>query len=538
MKRVITVLLSAILILNTFGFYAAAAMDWDERQAAFAAYLETLPITVCINGDNVDFGDAQPRMIDDRNMVPMRALFEAMGAKVDFDQQQNNVTVTRGDTTLRFAPEGNVIQKTEGPSQQELECDVPFSMLDDRVYAPARFACQALGAVVDWDNDSRRVLVLDKGSFQNSIKDAAPAFYAFLDMPIFKVADSSVSHNQKVSVVLKGIDKENLDSQYDLTLSEYIDIRDGKVQANATMDLEIDALFEFFSYAAAILQVDMEKLNDVTLDVLMDDTAIYVKTNLWKAFKTSPINKNRGEAVWFRFELPENSPIAAMLNDEESSLLDLLNGLLFPSWDNDDWYDSVRNRMSNARFISTLIKHCATNEFFVFNRTDNANYSISWNPTTASFTNAVKEHRAWLKPFLFNPGLYYYFDWETDTFDLNKKPNMELTPEELQGIDDFTHQISIDFAVQDAAISLFNMDYTMTRANYKDGWNVLFKFEADSKDEPVRNSMPIVMPDSKSVIDFDDLYDLMLFPSAALENNLLKIFDRYAYDYYYFSYEN
>lgn len=538
MKKIFILVISIMLSITTTNIGVVEALTWQERETIFNEFLGSLPITACINGDYVDFGEAQPQLINGRNMVPMRALFEAMGAEVNYDEVTGKVSVNRDDISLWFMLEDTVMHKSDANGEQNLECDVPFTVIDGSVFAPARFACEALGGYVSWDNNNRRIMVLDKWLFKQNIKTVAPAFYEFLDMPIFKLADSSVSHNQQITFLLEGVDKENMDSRYDVTMSEYINIKDGKVKANIEMDLEINALFDFYSYVSSILKVDTAKLKDVKFDILMDDSAIYVKTNVLKAFEISPINKDMAENIWFKFETSQDNPLVYMINDETKSLFDLLSAAIFPPENGyGEYYYGLKNKIQNAKFISTLIKNSVNDSYFAFDKTDNANFSVAWNPSSDSFGNAFREYREWQKPFQFSHNQYFYFDYQTDTFNFDKKPNMSLTEYEADGITDCTHQINIAFNVDNSTISLFDMNYKLLRENYNDGWNVIFKFAAGSTDEPQKALEPIVMPDSKNVIDFDTIYELMFFPYRGIGNNLLGIFDNYTYNSSYYSYE-
>lgn len=45
-------------------------------------------ITVCLNGTPLEF-DVPPQLINDRTMVPMRKIFEALGAAVDWNGEKS-----------------------------------------------------------------------------------------------------------------------------------------------------------------------------------------------------------------------------------------------------------------------------------------------------------------------------------------------------------------------------------------------------------------------------------------------------------------
>ena len=56
-------------------------------------------ITVLLDGEEVVFSDQSPVLVDDRTLVPMRAIFEAMGAVVFWDKYDDSVVAVK-DTDM------------------------------------------------------------------------------------------------------------------------------------------------------------------------------------------------------------------------------------------------------------------------------------------------------------------------------------------------------------------------------------------------------------------------------------------------------
>ena len=52
------------------------------------------PIKLIVNGQEIAFPDAPPQIINGRTMVPARPLAEALGAKVDWDNETRTVVVS------------------------------------------------------------------------------------------------------------------------------------------------------------------------------------------------------------------------------------------------------------------------------------------------------------------------------------------------------------------------------------------------------------------------------------------------------------
>ena len=59
-------------------------------------------IQVTLNDQPLSFSDAQPLMRNDRTFVPFRAIFEAMGATVSWDNTTRTVTAKRSDRTVKL----------------------------------------------------------------------------------------------------------------------------------------------------------------------------------------------------------------------------------------------------------------------------------------------------------------------------------------------------------------------------------------------------------------------------------------------------
>lgn len=66
----------------------------------FAAPVLAAP-TVDLDGKQLSF-DVQPTIENGRTLVPLRAIFEAMGANVDWNQSTQTATATKDGTTVKL----------------------------------------------------------------------------------------------------------------------------------------------------------------------------------------------------------------------------------------------------------------------------------------------------------------------------------------------------------------------------------------------------------------------------------------------------
>ncbi len=111
-------------------------------------------ITVTLNGDEIAF-DQPPVIVNDRTLVPLRAIFEALGAEVDWDGDTRTVTATKADTQIKMT-----ISKSEMLKNSEsITLDVPPQIVNDRTLVPVRAIAESFDCDVDWNGDTRTVII-------------------------------------------------------------------------------------------------------------------------------------------------------------------------------------------------------------------------------------------------------------------------------------------------------------------------------------------------------------------------------------------
>ncbi len=152
MKKTVVALVLVIMTL-----FAGTAFAVDEIAETAPAQKE---IDVFVNGKALEM-DVAPVIVNDRTMVPMRAIFEALGARVNWIDTDRLIVATEGDTIIimQIENEKMIIDKAvEGEKKTVILDSVPFIM-NDRTLVPARAVSEALEANVAWDADTRTVTV-------------------------------------------------------------------------------------------------------------------------------------------------------------------------------------------------------------------------------------------------------------------------------------------------------------------------------------------------------------------------------------------
>ncbi len=129
----------------------------NTLQVDFSDRMPTGKIRVEINGKAVVF-DTEPTTINDRTMVPMRKIFEILGAQIAWEDSTQTVTATQNGTTIVLTIGSDTAQL----NGEAIQLDAAPTVVDDRTLVPVRFIAQSLGATVDWDEASSTVIITTK----------------------------------------------------------------------------------------------------------------------------------------------------------------------------------------------------------------------------------------------------------------------------------------------------------------------------------------------------------------------------------------
>ena len=111
-------------------------------------------IDVFVDGNELAF-DVPPQVTDGRTLVPLRAIFEALGAEVSWNADTQTVTGTKGGTTV-VLPIGSTTPTVNGLA---VTIDVAGSVVDGRTLVPLRFVAESFGVTVNWDAVARLITI-------------------------------------------------------------------------------------------------------------------------------------------------------------------------------------------------------------------------------------------------------------------------------------------------------------------------------------------------------------------------------------------
>lgn len=111
-------------------------------------------ISVMLNGEYLAF-DQPPILQNDRTLVPLRVIFESLGADVYWNEELQKVTANK---------EGISVSLTIGDDRlyvngTEIKLDVAAQVINDRTLVPVRAISESFGCFVDWDDANQTVII-------------------------------------------------------------------------------------------------------------------------------------------------------------------------------------------------------------------------------------------------------------------------------------------------------------------------------------------------------------------------------------------
>lgn len=123
-------------------------------------------VKVVVDGEQVVFEDQGPVIIDERTLVPIRAVMEKLGKTVEWNGDLQQAIVYDEYITVKLTlNSGIMVNEVKDPITGEIfafdtELDVAPQLINDRTCLPIRAVVEAFGIAVDWDQETQSVLIL------------------------------------------------------------------------------------------------------------------------------------------------------------------------------------------------------------------------------------------------------------------------------------------------------------------------------------------------------------------------------------------
>lgn len=125
-------------------------------------------IKVFVNGQKLEF-DVPPNEKGGTTLVPFRTVFEALGATVGWDAENQIVTAFK-DNTIMILQIGKKTASVNNTTKELLRAP---EVVKNRTMVPLRFVSEALGADVKWDGSKREINITLQSSQNSNQKESS-----------------------------------------------------------------------------------------------------------------------------------------------------------------------------------------------------------------------------------------------------------------------------------------------------------------------------------------------------------------------------
>lgn len=263
-------------------------------------------IKVKIN-DQALYFDVNPVIDSGRTLVPVRGIFETMGADVQWNAQTRTVLATKGGTQVKL----QIDDINAYVNDVLTPLDVPAKIVDGRTMVPVRFISESFGATVGWDSKTSSVLIQDAGAKSIDYKKFYDAFMSARQAEFKLTLQENISMmGQVMNVTASGSGEVNNNDAHikflmsmpamSVTMAMESTMKDGKIyikmgdapwtllntqipQAALNSELNSEALLTSLLKESLIKQEDNVLINGKTT------TKYTIKTD--EAMLTSLVNK-------------------------------------------------------------------------------------------------------------------------------------------------------------------------------------------------------------------------------------------------------
>ena len=216
-------------------------------------------VYVQLNGELIDFTDANGNRVDaqivnSRTMVPLRRIFELLGATVEWDNATRTAHAVKGDTSIKLQIDNPIAEVIEAGVNRKIQLDSKPILINDRTMVPLRFISESLGKQVAWDSREQTAIIIDYEYFVDQIKKKSPLLYE----AITKKTDSAVIQINREYYDLANSKNNNTSSIYATVSNDSKNVQSILIDFTGTSELFKEIKQEGWSSIAMLVKYDDE----------------------------------------------------------------------------------------------------------------------------------------------------------------------------------------------------------------------------------------------------------------------------------------
>ncbi|MDO5095448.1 MAG: copper amine oxidase N-terminal domain-containing protein [Peptostreptococcaceae bacterium] len=170
MKKLLSLMTATFMLTSTVMFSTPSYADEMQKKinsVAKVSYAEGLTVQIY---DKIISGNAKSAIVKDgRTMLPFRAVFEGLGAKVDFDKNSKQIHAAFDNMEIMMTiGSTKAVVKKDGQTQEVMLGSAPFTHKGQN-FVPVRDIANMTGLTVEYSKYDEKVNIYDKQKFFDDI---------------------------------------------------------------------------------------------------------------------------------------------------------------------------------------------------------------------------------------------------------------------------------------------------------------------------------------------------------------------------------
>lgn len=297
MKKFLKLIFAMTLILT---------MLFSGTVSSFGSSAAAGEVKVQLNGENLAFTNAVPKLVNGKTMVPFRQILEALGAAVTYDSSAKTVSAKTVDTEIVFAVGAADVKVVQNGIESIKTVDVaPFiDGATQSTYVPVRFFAESLGYCVGWDAEEKTVILIDPAELFGTADEDFSIIMKLLktDLDYEQAYETRGSFDMKVSAYATA---ESALGGMDVSVEGEISGIQKKSSADLTMSFSVDT--DKLTDAIPPEEADsmaliLDLLKNITMDIKMDGESgtTYMHSDIF-----SLMDPEAAENTWYRMNAYE-----------------------------------------------------------------------------------------------------------------------------------------------------------------------------------------------------------------------------------------
>ena len=280
--------------------YTAGYEDaiWEQQWAQDEATMVNQDITaaggvpgttnVKVNGACLATGGVRPENQNGRVMIPMRAICEALGAEVAYDQATRTATITTDGKTIThvIGTDQMTVQMEEESETVQMDC--ASYLKSSTTMVPVRFVAEALDCSVSWDGTYKTVVILNLDALRETYDSQLTVFNLLLrDSATMMEAGKNYAATERMDATVTVFDTLAGDKQYKGSLElEGVQNREA---ANYDVKVDLTDLMEVLQQSAGDFMTEedaqiLQMLRVMEFEIIYDqqNQQFYLKSPLFQ----------------------------------------------------------------------------------------------------------------------------------------------------------------------------------------------------------------------------------------------------------------